>query len=162
MKNPPRPMEWIVTSSGCWEIISHSRDKDGYGCVQRNMVRMQSHRYAYILAHGNIPKGMIICHTCDNPPCINPEHLFLGTVRDNTNDKLRKERQCRGETIGLSKLTNAQVIEIRTSYIPGPHGNIRELEKKYPVKRTALYSILTGYTWKHLLPSFGDNKRISN
>lgn len=79
--------------SGCWPwtwATSH-----GYGRLRVFGRPMYAHRLAYLLAHGPIPVGMLVCHHCDNPPCVNPAHLFLGTDSDNQQDKVAKGRQWR-------------------------------------------------------------------
>lgn len=80
-----------VTESGCW-IWTAGLDSRGYGKFRLPDKQMKAHRQAYILYKGAIPEGMIVCHTCDVPTCVNPDHLFLGTHKDNMQDKLRKGR----------------------------------------------------------------------
>lgn len=74
--------------NGCWEWHGARNDR-GYGTVTKNV---RAHRYAYELLGGPIPEGMCVCHTCDNPPCINPAHLFLGTIGENNRDRHAKGR----------------------------------------------------------------------
>jgi HNH endonuclease len=75
----------------CWEW-SGARDRYGYGKLRRDTVYWKAHRLAWTLEHGPIPDGMYVCHHCDNPPCVNPAHLFLGTSRDNQLDRVAKGR----------------------------------------------------------------------
>lgn len=106
-------MRYTVTENGCWEWVG-PRNIGGYGSVPRTRHGTGvAHRVAWEREHGPIPDGMLVCHSCDNPPCVNPSHLFLGTHRDNTNDKIAKGRQARGETHRAAVLRNAQVLEIR-------------------------------------------------
>lgn len=109
---------------GCW-IYTGNKDADGYGRLVRGGKWVRAHRYAYALTKGPIPDGMMVCHTCDNRPCCNPAHLFVGTATDNNRDREAKGRGCKrrewlhGERSPMSKLTNAQRLEIRRRVIAG-------------------------------------------
>ena len=89
-------------SSGCWEWTgprqtpSRTGRTGGYGRIKRHGRQVFAHRHAYELAKGSIPDGLVVMHTCDNPPCINPDHLMLGTKRDNSRDMVRKGRWSMG------------------------------------------------------------------
>lgn len=98
----------------CW-IWSGYTDKDGYGTLRALNKDYKAHRLSFLLFYGDIPKGMLICHSCDNPSCVNPKHLFLGTPKDNMDDMIKKNRQVhvRGEGVGNSKLTEEKVHLIR-------------------------------------------------
>ena len=92
----------------CLEYVGRGGTGHRYGLVSLRDMRTTAHRAAYMLAHGAIPDGMCVCHRCDNPRCINPEHLFLGTVQDNMQDKAAK-----GRTRHAPRLTRSDAIQIR-------------------------------------------------
>lgn len=142
----------------CWKWTgAHDpRKGKGYGHVRFNRKVERTHRIAWILTHGSIPKNLHVCHRCDNPPCCNPRHLFLGTNLDNVNDKLSKGRQSflKGELNGEAILTKDQVKEIRSIYIKrvgrqrvnGPTQT--HLAHQYGVSRQTISALITGVTWE--------------
>jgi len=149
-------------ASGCWWWTgAKSR---GYGKLGRlengRLVSLIAHRVSWAIHNGEIPDGMCVCHACDNPSCVNPAHLWLGTNADNTADKVSKGRQSRGEAHGRSartavprrgnyvtKLTEEQVLAIRSE---ARRGNNRQLAARYGVSRYTLSDIVTRKSWKHI------------
>lgn len=114
--NKGKPLEIYENHYGCWVDVAHKENgNNGYKHFVRNGKRWYLHRYMYQKYYGEIPKGMLVCHTCDNRQCINPKHLFLGTYKKNMEDAKNKGRNVRGEKSGRSKLTEKQVKEIRQS-----------------------------------------------
>lgn len=101
----------IRTESGCLEFQG-GRDKDGYGWCQGHGER-KAHRLSYVLTHGPIPDGMMVRHKCDNPCCVNPDHLLLGTASDNMKDRSSRGRHPVGAKASQTKLTPEQRQEIK-------------------------------------------------
>lgn len=134
----------------CWEW--KGAFKLVYGIVvvvlSDQRVELRAHRISYFLTHGDFDRRLCVCHECDNPKCVNPKHLFLGTSPENTYDRNRKQRDARGETSGTHKLTEKQVQEIRRLYSTGRMSG-PEIGKRYGLHRTNAW-YLVNRTWKHL------------
>ena len=111
-----------------------------------------SSRYMWEITFGKIPNNLLVCHKCDNPACVNPKHLFLGTYKDNTDDRDRKNRfvKLQGEDVGTSKLTNEDILEIRKSYAPHAYGCVKKLANKYKVSVTHIHRIIKRKVWSHI------------
>lgn len=139
---------WIVTESGCWEW--ERRNPANYGLVWYDGKDNLAHRAMYKRFFGPIPEGMFVCHSCDNPPCVNPEHLWLGTPLDNVLDKEHKGRgnQAKGESNGYAKLTEENVIEIRRLREDGLI--LRVIAEQFGITEAAVSSIARRKTWAHV------------
>jgi hypothetical protein len=143
------------TKTGCWEW-SGCRDAKNYGRMGYARKKLVlCHRVSWMAFRGPIPEGMCVCHKCDNPPCINPDHLFLGTRADNTRDAASKGRircnpeKIKGQLHGMHKLTNDQVLEIRKRYVPyKTHSRI--LADEFHVCSASILNIVNRKSWKHL------------
>lgn len=118
---------------------------DGYGGFWLNGKSHPAHRISWEFTNGAIPGGKKILHTCDNPPCVNPSHLFVGTHADNVADRVSKGRSAVGERNGRSKLNEDEVKKIKTSSLKN-----RELAKIYSVDPRTIYGIKNSLTWKHI------------
>ena len=133
----------------CWEWCA-SRHYLGYGWFRLGTIRL-AHRASWILAHGIIPEGYDICHICDNPSCVNPKHLFLGTAADNAADMMRKGRAralfLNGEKHPNSKLTSNMVGLIRKEVCAG-RTSIRQIARNYGVDHMTILNIARGKTWR--------------
>lgn len=119
-----------------------------YGQVRQDGKFVYVHRLAYTLSVGPIPPGMCVCHRCDNPRCIRPDHLFLGTDADNTRDKVMKGRQSRGESHGTAVLRSADVQAIRGEVARGR--SQRAVAKQFGVGQMQVSRIVRGQRWGHL------------
>lgn len=159
----PRIKEWYVDSrpksfwgqvhktQDCW-IWRGSRLPSGYGKFKKKL----THRISWELHNGPIPKGLLVCHHCDNPPCVRPDHLFLGTVKTNAQDMVRKGRchppRLRGEQQGRAKLTETDVRFIRAHYVRGSlEFGAKSLARKFSVAGSLVQRIVTGKSWTHVL-----------
>lgn len=138
----------VDKSGGCW-IWTGAKTGRGYGVIRADYVTHLAHRYSYHLAFGEIPEGLHVCHHCDNPPCVNPEHLFLGTSKDNMQDAKMKGRTTLGEKNGRSKLTEEDVLEIiRLKIVDGMKSV--DIAQSYGIGRTYVDIIVRGERWSHL------------
>lgn len=136
-----------IDPNGCW-IWNKFKLKSGYGTTAQNKKTYLAHRLSYLLHVGMIPKGLWVLHKCDNPSCVNPDHLFLGTHQDNTDDKVSKGRQLRGDSHNMSKLTEDEITAIRE--FPKFRGAGVILAKRYDVTPSMISYIRNGKSWKHL------------
>lgn len=143
-----------TSESGCWEFTG-GRAAKGYGVIYSHDHRrnIPAHRASWYVHRGDIPSGMFVCHKCDNPPCVNPDHLFVGTPADNVRDMVRKNRhppQCRGPNKFAAKLDEDQVREIRRRASAGDHP--RKLAAEFGVHVVNIRHIIKGRTWKGVEP----------
>lgn len=159
-KVPRKSMEQRILSNStraaiansCW-LWKGSTFPTGYGCIsvtdtngkRRNR---QAHRVSWEVYHGPIPDGMFVCHKCDTPPCVNPNHLFLGTSQENTEDKVNKGRQSRGESHPSSKLSNEKVREIRKRHAAGETS--ASISRDFDVRPCTIDNVVHRRTWKHV------------
>jgi hypothetical protein len=136
------------SSDNCWNWTRAVNAK-GYGRLGYQGKSWRAHRLAYYLTYGEIPKGILVCHKCDNPPCCNPEHLFLGTDLENTTDKIQKNRAAYslGVINGANKLTEQQVRDIRAEHATGTIG-YKRLGLKYGVHAQTISDIVRDKIWR--------------
>ena len=134
--------------SGCWEWTG-PRMPRGYGVVNtRSGGTALAHRLSYMLFHGD-PGDKSVLHSCDNPPCINPSHLWLGTQKDNIEDMVKKGRACNGERQGSSVLMDQDVRQIRKAYSLGRISQ-KVLAEEYGVSQTLVSQIVLRKIWRHI------------
>ena len=165
---------WLLVekTDGCWKW-NGAKDTFGYGVIWRDGKTIKAPRFSYELHIGTIPQGMFVCHACDNPECVRPDHLWVGTADDNNKDCVRKGRgkSCakeqnilhrnpelspthlnpeltRGERNGNAKLTEAQVIAIRNRHAQGDI-SCSELAREHHVSRSIVSRIIRGELWHH-------------
>ncbi len=154
----------VDTSGECWEWTG-AHSFGGYGQMSvpgpppQRPVR--AHRISYELANGPIPDGMCVLHHCDNPPCVRPDHLFLGTLRDNSQDMSSKGRSRRGRTaerpdrikrgseLPQAQLTADDVRAIRAAY-DSSRGIYRRLGRQYGVSWGTIRHVIMRETWRHI------------
>jgi hypothetical protein len=150
-------------NTGCWLWFGATNGRKGYGRIIFRNKKHQAHRFSYEAFVGPIPSGLFACHKCDNPACVNPDHIFLGTNAENQHDKVRKGRQARGDNAGPrlrretrprgeahsnAKLTNEKVIEIREKSLNGMSAVV--LAKEYGVSEALIYKIRCKECWAHI------------
>lgn len=138
-----------VNPDGCWEWDG-TRVERGYGMVHWQGAMIPAHRASYTVHVGPIPDGLVVCHRCDNPPCIRPDHLFVGTPADNTADMFAKGRNhdTRGSANPAAKLDERQVAEIKAALRAGERR--ADIASRFMVSRNIVNFIATGRTWNHV------------
>lgn len=153
----------VGSSDQCW-VWNAGRDANGYGRTSASKKNLRAHRVAFFLFYGFIADYLCVCHRCDNPPCVNPGHLFLGTDLDNSKDRDRKGRQARGAKIGEplrlttprgedrygAKLRTEDVAQIKSLLQAGATNT--EISKQFGVTNVTVSLIKRGKLWTHVLP----------
>lgn len=141
----------------CWEW--QGGKQKGYGYFKVSGKQVKAHRVAYFLSTGKNPSTHLACHSCDNPPCCNPRHLFPGTHLDNQRDCASKGRKnsATGSNVGSALLTDGQVTEIRSLYETGLYKQ-SDLAVRFGCSRRTISAIVRGQNWKHL-PTLATKRR---
>ena len=134
----------VEKTDTCW-LWTAGKDPNGYGRFGIDRKARLAHRVAYEMLVGPIPKGLYCCHTCDNPSCVNPEHLFIGTQKDNMKDMAKKLRGCHGTKSPNTKLTEGDVVAIRED----PRSN-RVIGRDYGVSNGTVGCIKRRVSWSHI------------
>lgn len=136
----------FLTDTGCWNWTGYVCPREGYGYLSVKDRNTKANRASYVAFKGEIEGGLMVCHSCDNRMCVNPDHLFLGTAKDNIGDCVRKGRNARGERQHLAKLNEDSVRSIRED----GESTREELVKRYRVSKSAIAAVITRRTWKHI------------
>lgn len=139
---------WDNTPGGCWRVRG-TPHPNGYVFMRFGGERTGAHRWAYRAWVGPIPEGHVVRHKCDNPPCVNPEHLETGTNADNSNDMVERGRSQRGAVNSQARVAGADVIAIRNDYVRGLL-TMQMIADTYGVDRANIGYIVRGDTWTHV------------
>lgn len=144
-----RFMANVQKTETCWVWMGY-KHPSGYGQFSIKHKSIRAHRFSYIMKHGKIPDDMIICHKCDNPSCVNPDHLFAGTHTDNIIDSIKKGRRFNSDgSYHTAKLTTSEVLRIRELYAGGTFTKA-ELGRKFHVNKGNIGLIINGKAWIHI------------
>lgn len=159
---------WAKVQKGdeCWEWTS-SLNNQGYGTIGIHWKHHLAHRVSFMVANGPFPKRLKVLHKCDNPKCVRPDHLFLGTMKDNTKDCEQKDRNCRGSRSHKAKVSEEDVLRMRALYHAGTP--MRTLVAEFGLTQATISVALRGLKWKHVggpiaptLPRKGRNAKITD
>lgn len=142
---------WTGNETDCW-IWTAARDRKGYGKykMEGQAVMTTASRISYAIHNGACDAGMMICHNCDNPSCVNPDHLFQGTVLDNNKDALEKQRNISGEGHNMAKLTEAKVIQMRKEWSEAPCDTWAEIAGRYGISAKMAKFIILRRNWRRV------------
>lgn len=143
----------VVDNKGCWNWTG-TKDTKGYGSIRFNKKGYWVHRFAWQLTYGEIPVSLMVCHRCDNPSCINPAHLFLGTAKDNSIDMMQKNRGGKGRFIRghlpyNTKFTEEVIREIRSRYSKEAVTQT-QLAQYYGTSQGHITNIVNGRAWSRV------------
>ena len=137
----------LPTKEGCWNFVSVGAN--GYGNFQVRWKTVSAHRYSYEYFYGMSPGGDCVLHSCDNPLCVRPDHLFLGTNKDNSIDASKKGRLASGERNGNKKFTREDVAFMRKKYDSGEM-RTTDIARHFSCKPNTITMIVRRHNWKHL------------
>jgi hypothetical protein len=144
-----RFIEKVEKTDSCWNWMA-GKYRGGYGQFRRlvdgKWTMAKTHRYSYEYFKGEIPKGYLVCHTCDNPSCVNPDHLFVGTTKDNVRDCIEKGRKKFGRNPKHRLLTKEIAVQIREDHKQGM--SYVELQEKYTQSKQQISRVVRGDIWK--------------
>lgn len=145
--------KYVTKTDYCWNwigAVTEKRKGDGhyYGLIRIDRKPIKAHRFSYELHLGKIPKGLFVCHKCDNPSCVNPDHLFIGTNKDNVDDMVSKMRQTYGGKNPMAKLTEDDVITMR--FLKKQNWALPKIASKFNIALSTASQIVNNKRWKHI------------
>jgi hypothetical protein len=152
IKTDPEERFWskVNKTDTCWLWQGTKYKRGNYGGFSFENKSIKAHRYSYLIHYKNLPDDLLIMHLCDNPLCVRPDHLCLGTHKENMKDMTDKNRQAKGSKVHLAKLTEEDVFNIKQKLLHSYRGILTELAKEYNVSIPTIYSIDKKKTWKHV------------
>lgn len=128
-----------------------------YGIFNLNNKHFKAHRIIYECYNGPIQNNLMVCHKCDIPQCVNPNHLFLGTNDDNIQDMVNKNRQAKGSSNGMSKLDESDIIEILENIENGTYNSISQICSIYGISESPIHDIFSRRLWHHVTSGYSDS-----
>lgn len=138
----------VRRSPGCW-LWEGARAPNGYGVGSYDKRIVSAHRISWMLHRGEIPDGLCVLHKCDVRNCVNPDHLFLGTCKDNTRDSMSKNRNVKGERQHASKLRTQHIREIfRLRHVD--KWKLKQIADRFAVTEQAIWCVIHGKSWAHV------------
>ena len=142
--------KWEIDENGCW-VWTGAKLPKGYGFIKIPRTRRQiyAHRLSFLISGRTIPEGMNVLHRCDNPACVNPEHLFIGSQKDNLQDMAAKHRHLCGEKNTESVLTAPDVVKIKRLLAMNMFSQ-KEIGRMFGVAQITISRIHRGLLWKHI------------
>jgi len=149
MPSKPRKISWTEAENGCWNCTSHPKDRLGYCRIQIDGKKMLVHRFLYEQLFGELDPKIFVCHKCDNPSCLNPEHLFAGTDLDNIRDCFAKGRMPLGSKRAFAKLKEADIKIIHALCESGISQS--RIAERFGVCQSLISMINRGKIWRHIV-----------